>query len=214
MRILKFKSQLTIAFFAAVNHLNGPLGKQNFTLTGSKGQGLWFVIGGFRSVLCVSVGAFHLVKVSGISGSAVNGTRFVGSSHWKIPRKSGRSKQVVPFSRLEFPNGMSCPIYVSCSLYQFQVRGRAAGHVPWFTTKWNNFLPIGNSTFATTEISGFFRKWKAPCVSRFAVCDRNYDWRQRKTQLWRRLLNFRVRMFVKSAVRSGQLGTQLKQLQK
>ena len=25
MRILKFKSQLTIAFFAAVNHLNGPL---------------------------------------------------------------------------------------------------------------------------------------------------------------------------------------------
>ena len=26
--------------FAAVNHLNGPLRKQNFTLTGSKGQGL------------------------------------------------------------------------------------------------------------------------------------------------------------------------------
>ena len=33
MRILKFKSKLTIAFFAAVNHLNGPLKKQNFTLT-------------------------------------------------------------------------------------------------------------------------------------------------------------------------------------
>ena len=42
MRILKFKSQLTIAFFAAFNHLNGPLRKQNFTLKGSKG--LWFVI--------------------------------------------------------------------------------------------------------------------------------------------------------------------------
>ena len=55
MQILKFKSQLTIAFFAAVSHLNGPLRKQNFTLTGSKGQGLWFVIGGFQSVLCVSV---------------------------------------------------------------------------------------------------------------------------------------------------------------
>ena len=40
MQILKFKSQLTIAFFAAVNHLNGPPRKQNFTLTGSKGQGL------------------------------------------------------------------------------------------------------------------------------------------------------------------------------
>ena len=40
MRILKFKSQLTIAFFAAVNPLNGPLRKQNFTFTGLKGQGL------------------------------------------------------------------------------------------------------------------------------------------------------------------------------
>ena len=69
--------------------------------------------------------AFHLVKISGISGSAVNGTRFVGSSHWKIPRKSGKSKKVGPFSRLEFPNGMSCSIYVSRSLYQFQVHGRA-----------------------------------------------------------------------------------------
>ena len=27
-------------FFAAANHLNGPLRKQNFTLMGSKGQGL------------------------------------------------------------------------------------------------------------------------------------------------------------------------------
>ena len=41
--------------FAAVNHPNGPLRKKNFTLTGSKGQGLWFVIGGYRSVLWVSV---------------------------------------------------------------------------------------------------------------------------------------------------------------
>ena len=40
MRIVKFKSQLTIAFFAAVNHLNRPLRKQNLTLVGSKSQGL------------------------------------------------------------------------------------------------------------------------------------------------------------------------------
>ena len=39
MRILKFKTQLTIAFFAAPSHLNGPLREQNFTLTGSKGHG-------------------------------------------------------------------------------------------------------------------------------------------------------------------------------
>ena len=92
MRILKFKSQLTITFFAVINHLNGPLRKQNFTLTGSKGHGFWFVIGEFRSVLCV-------------------------------------------------------------------------------------------------------------CVSRFVTCDRNHDWRQPKTQLRGRLLNLRVRMFVKSAVK-------------
>ena len=90
-----------------------------------------------------------------ISGSAVNGTRFVGSSHWKIPRKSGKSKKVVPFSRLEFPHGMSCSItfLVVCTSSRSTVGHR---HVPGFTTKWNNFLPIGNSTFATTEISGFF----------------------------------------------------------
>ena len=70
-------------------------------------------------------GRFPLVKISGISGSAVNGTRFVRSSHLKIPRKSGKSKKVGPFSRLEFANGMSCSIYVSRSLYQFQVHGRA-----------------------------------------------------------------------------------------
>ena len=40
MRILKFKSQMTIAFFSAVSHLNGPIRKQNFTLTGSEDHGL------------------------------------------------------------------------------------------------------------------------------------------------------------------------------
>ena len=70
MRILKFNSQLMIALFAAVNHVNGPLRKQNFTLTGLKGHGFWFVIGGFRSVLCVSVfqGSL-LVIVNMIDGS-------------------------------------------------------------------------------------------------------------------------------------------------
>ena len=109
----------------------------------------------FSFIDCMTVGAFHLVKISGISGSAVNGTRFVGSSHWKIPRKSGRSKKVSPFSRLEFPNGMSCPFtfLVVCTSSRSTVGHR---DVPGFTTKWNNFLPIGNSTFAPTEISGCF----------------------------------------------------------
>ena len=105
-------------------------------------------------------GAFHLVKISGISGSAVNRTRFVGSSHGKIPGKSGKSKKVGPFSRLEFPNGISRSIYsflVVCTSFRFTAR-KAVDHrdVQGFTTKWNNFLPIGNSTFAPTEIFGFF----------------------------------------------------------
>ena len=37
------------------NHLSGPLRKRKFTSTGSKGHCLCFVIGGFRSVLWVSV---------------------------------------------------------------------------------------------------------------------------------------------------------------
>ena len=32
--------EVTFAFFAAANYLSGPLGKQNFTYTGSKGHGL------------------------------------------------------------------------------------------------------------------------------------------------------------------------------
>ena len=103
------------------------------------------------------LGTFHLVKISLIFGSAVNGTRFVGSSHWKIPGKSGKSENKVgPFFRLEFPKGMSCSIYVSRSLYQFLRSTVGHRDVPGFTTKWNNFLPIGNSTSAPTEISGFF----------------------------------------------------------
>ena len=52
--------------------------------------------------LCeILLGAFRLVKISGNFGSAVNGKRFVGSSHWKIPGKNGKCKKVGPFSRLE-----------------------------------------------------------------------------------------------------------------
>ena len=77
------------------------------------------------------LGAYHLVKNSGISGSAVNGTRLVGSSHWKTPRKSRKSKKVGPFSRLEFPNGSSRSILlVSRSLYQFQVHGKKSCRTP------------------------------------------------------------------------------------
>ena len=102
------------------------------------------------------LGRFPFSQNFGISGSAVNGTRFVGSSHWKIPRKSAKSKKVGPFSRFEFPKGISRSIYsflVVCTSSRSTVR-KSVGHcdVPGFTTKWNNVLPIGNSTFAPTEI--------------------------------------------------------------
>ena len=45
---------------------------------------------------------------------------------------------------------------VSSSLYQFQAATVGHSDEPGFMTKWNNFLPVGNSTFAPTEISGFF----------------------------------------------------------
>ena len=41
-------------FFCSVNHISGLLRKHMFTCTSSKAHGLWFVIGGFRSVLFVS----------------------------------------------------------------------------------------------------------------------------------------------------------------
>ena len=53
--IPKFKGQLAFTFFAVVNHFREPRRKQMFSSTASKGHGLWFLIGGFRSVLCVSV---------------------------------------------------------------------------------------------------------------------------------------------------------------
>ena len=68
MRILKFRSQPTIAFFAAVNHLilTDLLGNKTL-LRGFKRS--WFVNCGFRSVLCFSVSRFFLVIVIMIDGS-------------------------------------------------------------------------------------------------------------------------------------------------
>ena len=58
-----------------------------------------------------SLGVFHLPRDSGNSGWVVNGTRFFGLFHWKIPGKSGTSEKVVPFSRWKFSDGTTCSIY-------------------------------------------------------------------------------------------------------
>ena len=71
-----------------------------------------------------------------------------------------------------------------------------------------NYLILTDLLANKTLLHGFKRSWFVICgfrsvlcfsVSRFVACDRNYDWRQRKTQLWRWLLKFRVCMFAKSA---------------
>ena len=72
------------------------------------------------SRVTVNWGAFHLVKNSENSGSGLNGKRFFGSPDWKIPRKSGTAQKVVPFSRLERPNGNLFSIYrISRLCHQF-----------------------------------------------------------------------------------------------
>ena len=43
-----------MGFSCSVKHLSGSLKKHMFTCMSSKGHGLWFVIGGFQSVLFVS----------------------------------------------------------------------------------------------------------------------------------------------------------------
>ena len=118
---------------------------------------------GFMGYCHVTWSAFHLVKISGISGSAVNETRFVGSSHWKIPRKSGKSKKVGPFSRLEFPNGIPCSIYVSSSLYQFQVHGRAQRRTGVYD-QMEQLFTNRKFHFCSHRNFRFFPKWKEPSV--------------------------------------------------
>ena len=102
------------------------------------------------------VGTLHLVKISGNFGSAVSGKRFIGSSHWKIPGKSGKSKRQARFPGWNVPNG------ISCSIYTFQLGSHLGvssdngfGAVPELTIKCNNFSPIGKSGVRSIGKSGF-----------------------------------------------------------
>ena len=98
----------------------------------SKGHATWLwlvVVDPYFFCSWETLGAFHLVKNSENSGSGLNRERFFGSPDWKIPRKSGTAQKVVPFSRLERPNGNLCSIYRISRLYhQFHAfRGLLSG---------------------------------------------------------------------------------------
>ena len=114
------------------------------------------------------MGAFHLVKISGISGSAANGTRFVGSSHWKIPRKSGKSKKVVRFPGWNFRTECRVPFtfLVVCTSSRSTVGHPATyrglrPNQPNGTTFYQSEIPL----LLPPKFPVFFRKWKAPIVS-------------------------------------------------
>ena len=117
---------------------------------------------------CNIWGTFHLlVKISGISGSAVNGTRFVGSSHWKIPRKSGKSKKVGPFSRVEFPNGILCSIYtflIVCTSSRSMV---SATTYQGFRPNGTTFFQLEILLFSHRNFRVFFLNGKRPWPNRF-----------------------------------------------
>ena len=59
--------------------------------------------------------------------------------------------------------------------------------------------PLRKQNFTSAGSKGHVWDLSLVHVSRFVACDLN-DWRQRKTQLWRQLLNLKVRMFVKCVV--------------
>ena len=73
----------------------------------------------------------------------------------KLPEKVENLKRWFRFPGWNFRTECRVPFtfLVVCTSSRSRVGHR---HVPGFTTKWNNFLPIGNSTFASTEISGVF----------------------------------------------------------
>lgn len=106
-QILKSKRQLTYEFFTAINHLSRPLRKQKFTPTGSKGHGLWFVIAGFWSVLCISVFQVSLLvivikKIMTDSSEKHNCEGGFGTSEfmcfWKAQWRIAKHYETIPHS--------------------------------------------------------------------------------------------------------------------
>ena len=83
----------------------------------------------------------------------------------KFPEKVENLKKVGPFSRLEFPNGMSCSIYLSRSLYQFQVHGRASRRTGVYDQMEQPFYQSEIPLLLPPRFPGFFPKWKAPNIS-------------------------------------------------
>ena len=117
-----------------------------------------------------ALGAFHLVKISGISGYVVNGARFVGSSHWKIPRQVENLKRWARFPGWNFRRECRVPFtfLVVCTSSRSTVGHPATyrGLRPNGTTFYQSEIPL----LLPPKFPGFFPKWKAPLLSTLFCC--------------------------------------------
>ena len=110
---------------------------------------------------------YHLPQIPGNSAWDVNGKRFFGSSHWKIPGTNGNSEKVVPFSRLGRSEWKFVYyLQVSCVSYQFHAvtriqssAARLSGNFRQMVNdKYRSYRPkIPNQNFRN-----FFRNGKQP----------------------------------------------------
>ena len=184
--MLKFKSQLTFAFFAAVHHLSRPLRKQKFTSTGSRGHGCYWWLEDFDP-FCV----FLCFKV-----------RYLWSWLWltaannvivKVAFMNEYVRALLRFSKaLEFWS------LKANWLLRFSLPSIILADL------------LGNRNLLQRVLKvmvcdwGISSRFVCCCVSRFVSCGRNYAWRQRIMQLWKWVLKFgRVRVFLKRAVKDA-----------
>ena len=124
--------------------------------------------------------AFYLVKIFGNIGSLENGKRFVGSSHWKIPGKSGKSKKVGPFSRLELSErnfyvpftrfSYFIPVSIVTKLAAILVSHRVMGSALFrgLRTNGTTFYLSENPFLFPLKFPDFLPKWKAPSIYIFS----------------------------------------------
>ena len=118
------------------------------TFTSTSSPGLW---GRGCRVARLQVTHFRNFRF----GGKWNTSEHVSSVHptGKFPEKVENLKRWSRFPGWNFRTECRVPFtfLVVCTSSRSTVGHR---DVPGFTTKWNNFLPIRNSTFAPTEISG------------------------------------------------------------
>ena len=90
---------------------------------------------------------YYLPRIPGNSGWDVNGKRFFGSSHWKIPGTNGNSEKVVPFTRLGRSEWKFVyHLQVSPVSYHFHVVTRIQFSA---ARQSGNFRPMVNDTYGS-----------------------------------------------------------------